>query len=78
MRAYVQIRSPQGTTSELWAHGFRISRSPGSGSEEQAKGELDVVRAAMKAGEWVDLPWFSARAEVIEAVYLESSSVGFA
>jgi hypothetical protein len=56
----------------------REVRSPGSSDEDEAKRELDVVRAAMKAGEWVDLPWFSARAEVIEAAYIDSSSVGFA
>jgi hypothetical protein len=56
----------------------REVRSPGSGNEAEAKKELDAVRAAMKAGEWVDLSWFSARADVIEAAYLDSSSIGFA
>lgn len=56
----------------------REVRSPGTDSEEDAKKDLDLVRAAMKAGEWVDLPWFSARAETIDAAYLDSSSVGFA
>ena len=56
----------------------REVRSPGSDTEADAQNELDSVRAAMKAGEWVDLPWFSARADVIEAAYLDSSSFGFA
>lgn len=57
---------------------IREIRSPGTSNEGDAKAELDLVRAAMKAGEWVDLPWFSARADAIDAAYLDSSSFGFA
>jgi hypothetical protein len=56
----------------------REVRSSGTSDEAEAKKELDEVRAALKSGEWVDLSWFSARADVVEAAYLDSSSVGFA
>lgn len=56
----------------------REVRGPSSADEAATKEELDIVRAAMKAGEWVDLPWFSARADVIDAAYIDSTSVGFA
>lgn len=56
----------------------REVRSPGTSDEAEAKSELDAARAAMKAGEWFDLPWFTARADTIQAAYLDSSSVGFA
>lgn len=54
----------------------REVRGPANGNEAAAKAQLDEVRAAMKASEWVDLSWFSARADVIDAAYLDSSSAG--
>jgi hypothetical protein len=54
----------------------REIRSPGTSDEDDARKELDTVREAMKAGEWVDLPWFSARADAIEAAYIDSASFG--
>jgi hypothetical protein len=56
----------------------REVKGPGTNNKADAEADLDAVRASMKAGEWVDLPWFSARADVIEAAYLSSSSFGFA
>jgi hypothetical protein len=55
----------------------REVRSPGTSEKVDAERELDQVRAAMKGGGWVDLPWFSASADNIIAAYLDSSSVGF-
>lgn len=54
----------------------REVKSPGVSDKFEAQKELDQVRAAMKAKEWVDLPWFSASAENITAAYLDSSSFG--
>lgn len=54
----------------------REVRSPGVRDKFDAQRELDQVRAAMKEGGWVDLPWFSANAENITAAYLDSSSFG--
>lgn len=55
----------------------REVRSPGISERAEAERELDRVRAAMKDGGWVDLPWFSASADSITAAYLDKSSVGF-
>jgi hypothetical protein len=52
-------------------------RSPGTDEEFEAQKELDLVRKAMKEGDWIDLPWFTARADTVTAAYLDSTSVGF-
>jgi hypothetical protein len=53
-------------------------KSDGTTSEEEAKAELDVIRTAMKQDDWIDLPWFTARAEIVQSAHLESSSVSIA
>jgi|tagenome__1003787_1003787.scaffolds.fasta_scaffold20598754_2 hypothetical protein len=44
----------------------------------EAEKELQAVREAMKAGSWVDLPWFTGRPESVLAAHLDSASFGFA
>jgi hypothetical protein len=45
--------------------------------ESEARSELDKVRAAMKGEEWIDLPWFTARPDAVDAAYLDSETSGF-
>lgn len=50
---------------------------PGHDDKHEAEKELNLVRGAQKAEEWIDLPWFSAKAEAVTAAYIHESSIGF-